>query len=166
MALAGGNIEKKVSIRVVSDTADAIRGMDNVGKSMDGIARGANKAGTEIQNLGNAAEKAAARKTTAFGRARSAANRFGEALSAAKGNILAVGVAIGGAVKALDNMSDRTLKLSNMQANLPFSIDKAREATQGLVSDFDLMQAAINANRKGVAQTDEDFARLALTATK
>lgn len=67
---------------------------------------------------------------------------------------------------ATDKLADRSFRLANVQANLPFSIDKARESTLGLVSDFDLMQQAITANRLGVAKTSTDFANMAETAVK
>lgn len=69
------------------------------------------------------------------------------------------------AAVATDQLAKRSLALQNIQANLPFSIEKAREATKGLVSDFDLMQQAQIANRLGVAKSSEAFAEMAGTAT-
>ena len=82
------------------------------------------------------------------------------------GNLAALAGGAAAAAVAVDQLASRSLQLSNVQANLPFSIDKARQATKGLVSDFDLMKQAIAASRLGVAKTGEDFARLADTSTK
>lgn len=73
--------------------------------------------------------------------------------------------AAGAAAVAADALATRSLQLANVQANLPFSIDKARESTKGLVSDYDLMRQAIAANRLGVAKSSEDFAKAAGIAT-
>ena len=79
------------------------------------------------------------------------------------------GMAVGGAVVAANKIRElaaESLKLQNVFGNLPFSLDKARSATMGLVDDAQLATAAVTAQRFGVAKNAEEFAKLAEAATK
>ena len=79
------------------------------------------------------------------------------------------GVAAGAAVQAVNKireLSAESLKLQNIYANLPFSLDKARTATMGLVDDTTLATAALQAQRFGVVENAAEFAKLAEVATK
>lgn len=76
------------------------------------------------------------------------------------------GVAIAGATAAIERVSQRSLQLNDIQGNLPFSIDRASEATGGLVDRYTLLQKATQANTLGAAKTGEEYARLTKVATK
>ena len=69
-------------------------------------------------------------------------------------------------VQGIDALVDRSRRLGDVMGNLPFSIEKAKKATGGLVSEFDLAKAAINAQRLGVVDTAEEFASLARAGSK
>lgn len=71
------------------------------------------------------------------------------------------GVAVAGAALTVDQLAQRQLALQNVQANLPFSINEARQATRGMVDDLTLMKLAVNANQLGVAKSSVAFAALA-----
>jgi hypothetical protein len=73
--------------------------------------------------------------------------------------------AIIGAAKAADELSQRALQLTEVQRNLPFSIDKAKRASQGLVDQFTLQQKAVQANTLGAAKNAEEFEKLVKVAT-
>ncbi len=69
-------------------------------------------------------------------------------------------------IHAVDQWAERVGKVSGVMDNAAMSIDKARKATRGLVSDFDLQRLANNAALLKVAETDEAFANLAGSAQK
>jgi len=81
--------------------------------------------------------------------------------------------AIGGAIVGFKKLgdavfaaSDRLVKMQAVQANLPFSVNKAAKASLGFIDKMELMKAAATANRLGVARTSEEFAQLTESATK
>lgn len=72
-----------------------------------------------------------------------------------------------GAVRAIDEVADRAVRLNAVMQNLgDISLRGAREATKGMVSDFDLAKAAITAQRLEVVKSSEEFTRLTAVATK
>lgn len=83
--------------------------------------------------------------------------------------LLGVGGLVAAAVAAVTKMDELVRKGIEMQSvfgNLAIPIDKAREATRGLVDDMTLATAANNAVRLGVVESEKDFAKLAEAATK
>ena len=74
--------------------------------------------------------------------------------------------AVMGAVGALGEMADRAAQMEAANQALKISISGAREATMGLVSDYQLTLAANKAVQLGIVKTDAEFAKLAGTAAK
>jgi len=72
--------------------------------------------------------------------------------------------AVMGAVDAFDEYISRAGKLSGMTEALAFSIDKAKAATQGLIGDFELIEAANRGVALGVDLNAQKFADLAKAA--
>lgn len=139
---------KGFTIKGSAKTTGAVRNLASLTKEIDKLRGRVEKLDTKTERAG---------KTT---------EGWGKRLGAAKGKIVGYGVAIAGAAIALDSVIERSMKLQNVQQNMPYAIDKARKATRGLVDDFELSKLAIEANRLGVAKSEEDFARLAEAATK
>ena len=73
---------------------------------------------------------------------------------------------IQGAGAALGEMADRAGAITIANQALAISIGAARQATMGLVGDYDLTVAANKAVTLGVVKTDAEFAKLATTAAK
>lgn len=73
---------------------------------------------------------------------------------------------LGGAASSLGEMAERAAQVTAANQALKISIAGAREATMGLVSDYDLTVAANKAMQLGVVKTGEEFARLTQTAAK
>jgi len=69
-------------------------------------------------------------------------------------------------VKSVDALVTRGQQLQDVMGNLPFSIDAAAAATDGMVDKFTLAKAAISANRLGVVKTAEEFANLARAGSR
>lgn len=67
---------------------------------------------------------------------------------------------------AFDKASSQSIKFQAVQSALTISIDKARDATLGLVDDMTLMTSANQAVRLGVVKNEEEFAKLTEIATK
>ena len=83
--------------------------------------------------------------------------------------LLGAGALVGaamGAAQAIGEMADRAGQLTAANQALKISIDAARAATGGMVSDFDLTLAANKAVQLGVVKTDAEFAKLAASASK
>ena len=80
--------------------------------------------------------------------------------------LAAYALAIGGALKAVDALSARSLQLEDVHRNLPFSLDRAAKATGGLVDQYTLMQKAVQANTLGAAKTSKEYEKLVTVATK
>jgi len=86
---------------------------------------------------------------------------------------LAFTATIGASIAVLDRVIERNFKLQNVQQGLPktldgarFSIEKAREATRGLIGDFELTSRAVAATRLGIVKSEKDYADLAGAAVK
>lgn len=71
-----------------------------------------------------------------------------------------------GAADAIGAMADRAGQITIANQALAISIGAARQATMGLVNDYDLTVAANKAVTLGVVKTDAEFAKLATTAAK
>lgn len=95
-------------------------------------------------------------------------SKVGAGVVALRGHWMAVVGAVAAftaGMQAADEVMAQTLAQRTMASNLPFQIDAAREATLHLVSDFELSQKAIEAQRLKVVQTEDGFAQLAEAAT-
>lgn len=142
--------------------------------TLDGDASGLNRAAQQARNaLGQftaAQTKAAAQSRTLTDSINRANDRMG-AINASIGRVTTllggaglVGVAIQ-AAQAIDQLSQRSLALSDVKNNLRISIDKARASTRGLVDDFTLQKTAMAGLRYGVFQTSEQMAKHVEIAT-
>lgn len=70
------------------------------------------------------------------------------------------------AAQKLDELVTQGIEMQSVFGNLAIPIDKAREATRGLVDDMTLAKAANTAVRLGVVESEGDFAKLTEAATK
>lgn len=66
--------------------------------------------------------------------------------------------------QTISELAAETTNINNVMGNLPFSIDKARFATGGLVKDMDLAKTASTLMSTGVVSNAKDFAKLARAA--
>ena len=95
-----------------------------------------------------------------------------DAMGFASGKLMAVlgPAALGGTLIAvagwLGDAAEKTLQYETAIANLPFSLDGARKATRGLVSDQMLVSAAASATSLKVTRTAGDFEVLASASVK
>lgn len=64
----------------------------------------------------------------------------------------------------VSELAERSVMVNNVMGNLPFSLDKARSATGGLVKDMDLARAASTLMSTGVVDNARDFAELSRAA--
>lgn len=126
-----------------------IAGNDKMGKSFAGVA------------------KSAYASKDGFGAAKTGLQQLGSVINARIAQLGPLGLAgaVAGAAFTIDQMSQRSLKLRDVQGALTISIDKARAASHGLIDDFTLQQNAVTAVRFGIAKTDKDYAKLVKTAT-
>ena len=79
------------------------------------------------------------------------------------GGLAATAMAAGQAIGA---MAERANQVALANQALKISIQAARDATMGMVADYDLTVAANKAVSMGVVKTDREFAALAKTAAK
>jgi hypothetical protein len=130
---------------------------------VDSLEKATRTAQKEISRLSLELEKAqrAAGKTSAaadkvessFDKAANGARKLRDGLAA--GTAAVVGTAL-----AVDRAADRLIRYSAVMENAAFSTEKARTATRGLVSDYDLQRFANQAAQLEVAKTSERFAQL------
>lgn len=139
---------KGFSIKGTAKTTGAIR-------PMAALAAETEKLRAQVEKLSAAQMKAG-----------DSVDRFGERAKDIRGKFGQLAVATAGAVYAFDQVIERSMRLQNVQQNLPFAIDKARSSTQGLINDFELSRLAIEANRLGVAKSAEEFATMSEAAVK
>lgn len=71
---------------------------------------------------------------------------------------------LGDGAAKISELAAQSTAVSNVMGNLPFSLDKARSATSGLVKDMDLAKAASTLVSTGVVDNAQDFAQLAQAA--
>jgi hypothetical protein len=147
----------KIAIEVEARVASAVAGMKKLADSTD-------KAKTSSERLATANTQS----TRSIEHATAAMERFAAPLGKVQALMGAGGLVAAAAASAaaIDKMSQRALALSDVGRNLAYSIDAARTATGGLVSDFALATAAAEANRFGVAKNSAEFAKLAEVASK
>jgi hypothetical protein len=148
-------LSKRVKIKYEVDSKGAKRGLDQIAKSTESVRAKSKQTSAELRGMGSAAggaNKGITGLSAGLGRAATAAGTTAAAVAA---------VSIGFA-----EVADRAAKSQIAIDNLPFSINRARGATMGLVDDLTLQTSAITANRLGVSQSEADFARLASAATK
>lgn len=154
MALEG---QHKAKVEIEAKTTAAQKDIKKLVKRVDQLERKLSKA----QKTGKKQEVALGKMAKRFDVASKSLSNFNKIMGA--GGLVAAGLA---AVKTLDQLVDRGARFSFVTQNIPFSINKARKATKGWVTDMELAQAASNAARLGVTKNEEEFAKLADTATK
>jgi hypothetical protein len=175
--LALSNVEKKVGVTVNVDASGALRAWKEYQtetkrsqKSTEDLAK--SEAALRKQINERSKHMAAAARHQAKLDAEVAAARkkaTDDFKQRTNDNLVAIGrftAGMGIAAVAVDKLSQRHLQNANVTRNLKISIEAAREATQGFVTDMDLSRSAALATSFGVVKTDEDFARLAATSQK
>ncbi|MEM6988921.1 MAG: hypothetical protein AAF721_00445 [Myxococcota bacterium] len=153
--------QHKASVVVEAKTSDANAQVARLSKRIAKLEDNLEKADGKARKAAAGIDKAGKSAKKSGGLVKQAQAAWGKYA----GGLTTVAAATVGAVLAMDEVMDRSFKLNNVMKNLPFSLDKAKKATHGLVSEFDLAKAAVNAARLGVAKTSQDFAQLANVAT-
>ena len=154
MSLSAGQHKATVTIDARVDSAD--RNIRKLSRRVDKYERALAKAERAQKKTGSTLDPMEAKVTSAAGKV--------DKLSKVLGAAGLVSAAIG-AVQQLDELVQKT-QYQNVMRNLPFSVEKAKTATLGLVDSYELAKAAIQAKRLGVVKTEEDFARLAEAGAK
>lgn len=137
---------------------------EGASKSLKGLADDAGKAKRAVDAAGDSGSK--------FGDKLDAVEKKLGGLSSGLSRVtglLGAGALIGaamGAAQAIGEMADRAGQLTAANQALKISINGARNATAGMVSDFDLTLAANKAVQLGVVKSETEFAKLASAATK
>lgn len=139
---------KQFQIKGTAQTEGAIRGIDAVEKSLNKARTASEAAGVSFDKSGKSSQSMASQLMGA----RSAALGYAAATA---------GLAIG-----LDAVFERTRKVANVYANLPFAITQARDATNNMVDSLKLATLANQAHRLGVAKTGQAFADVTELAMK
>lgn len=140
-----------------------------------GNTEGASKALKQVEDGAGKAKKA-------VDAAGDAGGKFGEKLDAIEGKLGKFNGTIGkvtsilggaglvgaamGAAEALGAMADRAAQIEGVNQALKISIEGARNATMGMVSDFQLASTANKALQLGVVRNEQEFAKLTATAAK
>lgn len=156
------NTEKKIGVTVTVDANQALKAF----KQYEGATDSAKQSTKEF---GEGLEVWNARAQNAKENAKRAAAEFSKMRAAqqqAFGVMKAGAATVTIAAYALDRMSQRAMQNANVTRNLKISIDEARTATRGFVSDMDLARSAALAASFGVVKSDKEFASLAETAQK
>ena len=177
----GGSTQQVVSeglvpITVIDDTAAGMRSVEaNVNKGLGAIDAGAKKATTSVNSVGPAASKAGAMVSSAFASAGQGLQAFAAgtgkvppALGAVTSSLGRMVPAVGGALAVLtagvalfDEWATQTDAARKATISMQISIDGARDAFGGLVSDMDLAKQGNKAFALGVAQNGVEFAAVA-----
>lgn len=125
----------------------------------------------QLEEMGKQAERAATDMRKADLQSKAGSKSF-DLMGAASGKLMGVlgPAALGGSLVALagwlGEASEKTLAYETTLANLPFTLDKAKEATHGLVSESQLAASASSAMSLGVVKSEAEFAKFADSATK
>jgi hypothetical protein len=172
----GASEEGIVTIKVIDDTA---AGLASAQASIDGagkkISDSANKAGKSLGGLGDSAKKATDKAGTGFanlsGAAQQLAGGMGKvpgALSAVAGGLTkllpGVGAAVGlitAGVAAFDAWATESDAARKATVSMQISIDGARDAFGGMISDMDLARMGNKAFALGVVENGVQFEALA-----
>ena len=150
------------TVVVTGETKNATQELDKLQKKLESTEKKLEKANKRGGELGKTLSD-----PSKLGKAQSAFQGLTSSVGLLRAGL--AGVATGAAVQAVNTIRElgaESLRLQNIYANLPFSLDKARSATMGLVDDTTLATAALQAQRFGVVESAEEFAKLAEVATK
>ena len=110
-----------------------------------------------LQEAGTRTSAATGQQASAWASARSALAEY-TLVAGGAFEVMSRGVEIASA------LAERSVTVNNVMGNLPFSIDKARASTHGMVKDMDLARAASTLMSTGVVSNAQDFAELAAAA--
>jgi hypothetical protein len=154
---------KRVQISVNAETKGAVASLEQVGKAFDKASAAAEKSAAKMRDAGQAGDRMGKIGAGAQSLASGLGKVTGVAAGILGGGLIgAVAGQLGGQlVDAIDSATARSLAMQKTFSNLPFSIDAARIATEGLVTNFDLAKAAVEAHRLGVVKNSEEYATLA-----
>lgn len=178
--MAGETVTKRARVEIDVDVkgeskadgaARSVKGIeDQLGSLGESLVRAANvfdKAAAQMardaKKVDDALEKAS--KKSFFSNVSDQLGELGRNMANIEAGFNLFTGAIRSTADAFDEALTRGNQFNLQQQALKFSIDAARVATRGLSSDMDLMLAANRAAVFGVAQTSEEFARLASAAT-
>jgi hypothetical protein len=147
----------KIEIEIDVRSAKAVDSLEKLNASTRKA-----KAGTEDLTQGQG------RLSGAFDKATAAMERAGAPLGKLQALMGAGGLiaAATGAAIAVDKLSQRSIALTDVNSNLRISLEAAKAAAGGLVSNYDLATNAATAMRFGVVKTSAEFARHVEIATK
>lgn len=170
------DLRKKIQIEVDAKTRKAQRAFVDLEKKTDDSRKSVERLTAEEKQLQDRLSRVTnetrllnlqlANKRARLREVEASSRGLVQRLGTMKASMVGWGLAIGGAVLAMDRLVQRSFALQNVQANLPFSIDKAKEAASGLTDEFQLARLAVQANRLEVAKTPEEFARVVEAAKR
>lgn len=143
---------------VVKGQTDGVSGkLKEVAAGVGGITKAVDAAADSQEGWGRKLD-AIDKKLTGF---QGSIDKVNKVLGA--GGLAATAMAAGQAISA---MAERANQVALANQALKISIQAARDATMGMVADYDLVVAANKAVGMGVVQNDREFAALAKTAAK
>lgn len=174
-------MSNKVEIVVEARTASAVANMGKLASSTSKAKSSSDELAASQKKQAQALEITRARleNTTqrfasfdaAVKKANATANAGGSSVTSLGARIaglkapIAVGIAaIAGLAVAANELANASLQTQAVFANLAFSIEPARRATHGLVSDMELAATANRLVALGVTNNSQEFARLAAAA--
>lgn len=132
--------------------------------SMEKLNASTRKAKASTEDLSNGQGRLGAsfdKATAAMERAGAPLDKINKLMGA--GGLVA---AAGGAMIAIDKLSQRSIALTDVNSNLRISIEAAKASAGGLVTNYDLATNAATAMRFGVVKTSAEFAKHVEIATK
>ena len=162
----------KAATEAASALAKTAKEVQAVAAAEDGqLSPATKRAAAQVARMGEAAERTAHDLNKMELQQKRGSAGF-DIMGMAGGKLMSVlgPAALGGTIVALagwlGDAAGATLQYETAIANLPYTVDAARKATHGLISDQALVSAAANASALGVAKTSDKFAGLADAVTK
>lgn len=132
--------------------------IDKLQRALDRAQATANKKSAALDKI----EAAANRSSSATSRLTGAVTKF--IASAAPTSIQAIIQAVSWLANTINDAAERAIDLASVFANLSVNIGGAREATHGLIADFELAKAANVAVQFQLVQSSQQFAEFAEAA--
>ena len=151
-------LDMKGNAKQIQDFVKEMRKEERVARAVE---HATGRAAGEIDKFGRKVKKAGNEVKSAIGDMGSMKSQ----MSGLKTSTIAAGAAIVGFAAGINKLMDRGLELGKMYDAQTISIEGARKATRGFVSDADLLKAANMSSAFSLGLTEDSFANLAAKAT-
>jgi hypothetical protein len=139
----------RAEVEILAKVTSLEKGLRDAQKEISRLTTELEKSQRSARRVSDSADKV----ESSFDKAAKASRKLRDGLAA--GTATVVGTAI-----AVDRAADRLIRYSAVMDNAAFSTEKARVATRGLVTDYDLQRFANQAMQLDVAKTSERFVQL------